>query len=404
MKERHLAWGLVAAALFLALTGMAGTLQAEEVIKVGVIANLDYPAGVGTKNASEMAAEEINASGGIMGKKLELVIADPKLNPTMGAYEYIRLATEEKVAAVFGTWSSEMAMEILKEVPKYKVPYLVGVSTPEVTEKVKQNYDSLKYVFKMYFHSDEMADFSSEWLISEMVKKRGFKRFGFLVEDAKWAHPLAAKWEKDLKAAGAEIPVREYFYIKSKEFTPIFSQMKESGCQAACVFSAHVDASAYIGQWADVKGPMMIGLVASFPTALKASDNRAVSLVSLSWPGTFPVREKDKIFHDKYWEKYKIGPEYNATHVYDALYMFKAAAERAKSLDADALAEALEQTDYDGVMGRWVFDKASHHPKFGPGFRQFMMMQWQENEKACIVWPEDVKTCDLILPPWHEKN
>ena len=84
--------------------------------------------------------------------------------------------------------------------------------------------------------------------------------------------------------------------------------------------------------------------------------------------------------------------------------MLKFAAERAKSVDADALVEAMEQTDYQGVMGRWVFDKASHHSKFGPGFRNFVMMQWQENGKACIVWPQDVKTCEMIMPPWYEKK
>jgi len=404
MKTEKCVWLYVLAGLFAAFALMPQTLQAEEVIKVGVLAALDFPAGKGTQNAAQMAAEEINASGGILGKKIELIIADTKLTPIIGAYQYTRLAAEEKVAAVLGTWSSEVALAVLEEVPKYKVPYLTGASTPEITEKVKLNHDALKYVFKMYFNSYEMADFSAEWLIAEMVKKRGCRRFGFLIEEAKWAHPLAEKWKKELNAAGAEILVTEYFYTATKEFTPVFVRMKEAGCEAVCAFSAHVDASAYIRQWVDAKGPVMIGLVASFPTAFKASDNKAVSLVSLSWPGTFPVREKDRVFHGKYWEKYKIGPEYNASHIYDALYMFKAAVERAKSTDADALVEALENTDYEGVMGRWVFDKDSHHSKFGPGFREFMMMQWHPDEKACIIWPENIKTCEMILPPWYEKK
>ncbi len=404
MKTKHLVCVSVVTGLFLALAILPQTLQAEDVIKVGVIADLDFPAGKAIRNAVEMAAEEINASGGIMGRQVELVIADTKLNHDMGAYEYTRLAGQEKVAAVLGTWASEMALEILEHVPKYKVPYLTGSAAPEIAEKIKQNYDSLKYVFRMYFNSYEMADFSSEWLIDEMVKKRGLKRFAMMVEEAKWAHPIAAKWKKELKNAGAEVAVTEYFDKNTKDYKPIFSRIIEAECEMTCVLTAFVDAAAFLPQWTESKATLMGGIIGSFPNSFRDLGDNAVSIVSLSWPGIFPVKEKDRTFLGKYSERYKLAPDYNATNVYDALYMLKSAVERAKSVEADAIVEAMEKTDYEGVMGRWVFDKTSHHSKFGPGFRNFIMMQWQENGKACIIWPEDVKTCEMILPPWYKKK
>ncbi len=376
------------------------SLMAQDVIKIGVLAPLDLPVGKGIQNGAEMAAEEINASGGILGKKVELLIADTKLKPVIGAYEYTRLATQEKVAAVLGTYISEVALAVIEQVPKHKVPFLSGSATPELTEKVKQNYDSLKYVFRTYFNSYEMADFSSEWLVSDLIKKRGLKRFALMAENANWARPVAAKWEKDIKDAGAVIANIEYFDKTTKDFKPIFARIAESQCEMICVLTAITEASAFLNQWTESKGPLMGGIIGSFRMAWKVSDKTAVSLISLSFPGIFPIKAKDMVFQDKYLGKYKIIPEFTSPHFYDALYMLKAAIERAKSVDPDAITDAMEKTDYIGVMGRWVFDKASHHSKFGPGYRQFMTMQWQPDGKACVIYPDEHKTCEMIFPQW----
>jgi len=404
MKIKCFVWVSILAGLFLTLAILPETAKTEDIIKIGVLAPLDLPAGKGIKNGAAMAAEEINASGGILGKRVELVIADTKLKPIIGAYEYSRLASQEKVAAVLGTFSSEVALAVVEHVPKYKVPFLAGTATPKIAEKVKENYDSLKYVFKFYLNSYEMSDFSSEWLISELVKKRGFRRFAMMIESAVWVNPIVEKWEKELKAAGADIPVSEYFYKETKDFKPIFAKITEAGCEAICVISAHVNASAYIGEWADAKGPLMVGVTGSFQTAWETTDGKALSLISLFFPGVFGLSPKDKAFCDNYLAKYKTAPEVYSPYPYDALYMLKAAIEIAKSAEADAIVDAMEKIDYEGVMGRWVFDKASHHSKFGPGFRQFIMMQWQPDKKACVIYPEDNKTCELIFPPWYEKK
>jgi branched-chain amino acid transport system substrate-binding protein len=374
--------------------------NAEEIIKIGVLASMETAIGKGIRNGIEMAAEEINASGGIMGKKIELVIADTQKKTLIAAYEYTRLVSQEKVTAVLGTAASEESLAVLEQIPKHKVPFLSGSASPDLTEKVRQNYDSLKYVFRVYFNSYELADFTSEWLVSDLVKKRGFKRLALMVENANWARPIAAKWKKDLNDAGASIPITEYFDNTTKDFKPIFARIAETGCDAICILAANTDASAFLTQWTESQGPLMAGIIGSFRTAWNTSDSKALSLIAVSSQGIFPVKGKDKVFRDKYLEKYKITPEYTSLYFYDALYMLKSAIERSKSVGADAVVEAMETTDYEGVMGRWVFDKASHHSKSGPGFRQFAMMQWQSGGKACVIWPEENKTCDMILPSW----
>lgn len=382
--------------LFLLLPMIA---MAEEIIKIGVLAYPENPKGMAIRQAVGMAAEEINSNGGIPGKKIALVFADTKLKPAIAAYEYTRLADQEKVSAVIGAMSSEEVLAIAEQVPKYKVLFLpTGSASPEVTDKIRQNYDSLKYIFRIFHDSHELADFSSEWIVEEIVKKRGLKNIALMIENAVWSRAIASKYEKDIKSAGANVSVSEYFYTETKDFKPIFSKM--SNCEAVCVLSAHVDASEYIKQWADVKGPLMIGITGTFATAWKDTEGKALSLISMSFPGIFGVNAGDKAFHDKYIEKYKVIPEYTAPYSYDALYILKTAIERANSAESGALVDAMEKTDYNGIMGRWVFDKASHHPKFGSEYRQFLMAQWHPRGKVCMLWPETSKTCDMILPSW----
>ena len=124
----------------------------------------------------------------------------------------------------------------------------------------------------------------------------------------------------------------------------------------------------------------------------------------MAYPGWIGLTPKDKAFYENYVEKYKNMPQYTSPYTYDAVYLLKSAIERARSSEPDALVDAMEKTDNEGIMGRWVFDKTSHHSKFGPGYRQFLVIQWQAPGKICVIWPEESKTCDFVFPPWYEKK
>lgn len=392
----------ILAGLFLALAILPGTLQAEETVKIGILAPFDFPTGKGIRWAAEMAAEEINSQGGMMGKQIELRFADTKSSKDIGTYGYVKLASQDKVAAVIGPGSSEISVAAAEQMAVYKVPFLVvGASTSETTDRVQQNYDKYKYLFKVFHSSDELADFTSDWLVNHFAKKRNMKRVALMIENALWTRPVVRKWEKKLNDAGIEIPVFEYVDKNTKDFAPIFSKVKDSRAEAVFTASALMDPTIYVSQWADMKGPVMAGLIGMFPVLGKNIGDKCLSITSMAYPGLIGLTPKDKAFHENYVKKYGNAPEYTSPYTYDAMYMLKSAIERAESTDPDALADALEKTDYAGIMGKWIFDKKSHHSRFGPGYRQFLMIQWQAPGKICVIWPEESKTCDFILPPWY---
>ncbi|MEZ4524483.1 MAG: ABC transporter substrate-binding protein [Desulfobacterales bacterium] len=403
-KQRFFSTVTVLWILFVSAAMFSTTASAADTWKIGIL-TCTLPGGPGIRMAAQLAAEDINAQGGILGKQIELVYGDARDKPMIGSYEYTRLADKEKVIAVIGTGSSEVALEIMKQVPQYKVPFFaIGASTPKIAEEVRLNYEKYKYVFKVFHDSYELGNFTTDWLIHQMIKPRQIRKAAMVIESAAWTRPLSEEWKKQMETVGAEIPVFEYFDTHTKDFLPIVQKVRESEAEAIITAFAHTDPADFVKLWADNKGPLMAGIIGLFPTLKKTAGEKTFSVISMAYPGIIGLTPRDKLFCEKYNGKFQAAPEYTSPYTYDAMQILKIAVEKAGTAEAEILVKTLEETDYQGIMGRWVFDRKSHHSKFGPGYRQFMMVQWQPPGHLCVIWPEEMKNCEMILPPWQEKN
>ena len=109
------------------------TAAAQESIKVGVIQPLTgafAASGNYVANGAKIGADEINAKGGVLGKKLELVIEDNKSNPTEAAAVAEKLIVRDKVPVMMGAWGSGFTLAIMPKLMEYKVPMLVETPRP----------------------------------------------------------------------------------------------------------------------------------------------------------------------------------------------------------------------------------------------------------------------------------
>src|SRR3954464_9858836 len=112
MNRRHILKSL----LGIAVSAMAATAMAADTIKVGVLHSLSGTMAISEtalKNTALMAIEEINAKGGLLGKKLEPVVVDPASNWPLFAEKARQLITQDKVAVVFGCWTSVSRKSVL---------------------------------------------------------------------------------------------------------------------------------------------------------------------------------------------------------------------------------------------------------------------------------------------------
>src|SRR2546430_10389472 len=116
----------------IALAAGLTTVAAQETIKVGVIQPLTgafAASGNYVANGAKIAADEINAKGGVLGKKIELVIEDNKGNPTEAAAVAEKLIVRDKVPVMMGAWGSGFTLAIMPKLMEYKVPMLVETSS-----------------------------------------------------------------------------------------------------------------------------------------------------------------------------------------------------------------------------------------------------------------------------------
>jgi branched-chain amino acid transport system substrate-binding protein len=137
--------GLVVAALL--LLGPL-TAQTQQTIKIGVVTGLEIANGRDTLRGAQLAVEEINAAGGVLGRKIELVVGDMK---TEGDGELARRVYQDvasKVDAVVGFFRSEAVLAVLPDIPRMKKPLLITGATSLATDQVPTNYDNYKYVFR----------------------------------------------------------------------------------------------------------------------------------------------------------------------------------------------------------------------------------------------------------------
>src|SRR6201991_2790628 len=121
---------LATAALFAAV--IATGAASAETIKIGVNEPLTGPfaaSGTYVVNGAKIAADEINAKGGVLGKKIELVIEDNKSNPTEAAAVAEKLITADKVPVIMGAWGSSLTLAVMPKLMEYKVPMVVETSS-----------------------------------------------------------------------------------------------------------------------------------------------------------------------------------------------------------------------------------------------------------------------------------
>ncbi len=141
----------------LALGGAA--LAQTGPIKIGVLGPFKLTPGRDIQEASKLAVEEINAAGGVLGRKLELVFAETEQSPEKGKTAVERLLFVDKVDAIIGEHRSEVALAVQPIIAENKKIFLsTGTASPLLSDNVLKDYDKYKYYFRTFLNSNQMAE------------------------------------------------------------------------------------------------------------------------------------------------------------------------------------------------------------------------------------------------------
>jgi branched-chain amino acid transport system substrate-binding protein len=395
MKALSLTFATATAACALAL-GMAPA-QAADPIKIGVISESQAVAGSSIAPAAQLAAEEINAKGGLDGRKIEIVVYDNHASSAESVRAFQRAVSEDKVNAVIASYISEVVLALEPWAGRLKTLMITpGAASDVITANIAKDYDHLKYTFHGYLTSTSLAGLVCDAAKDLLVDGYGMKSAVIMSEDAAWTTPLDAGYKECLPKVGLKVLDHIRMSPDTTDFTPIFNKIEGLKPDVMITGISHVGTQPTV-QWKSQQVPIpMFGISSQATNSSFWKDtNGAVEGVfynAVSGPGV-AVTPKTLPFVEAYKKKFGNFPSYAGYTSYDDVYMIVDAIKRAGGTDPDKMVEAMEATDYVGTIGKIAFkpkgDPNPHALKTGKGFITGLMLQWQDG-KQVNMWPTEV--------------
>jgi len=389
----------------LGLVATAGGASGAETLKIGVIAEAQAIAGASIPQAAQLAADEINAKGGVDGRKIEIVSYDNHSSSADSVRAFQRAVNEDKVNAVIASYISEVVLALEPWASRLKTPFITpGAASNEISKSVHADYEKNKYTFHGYLTSAALALSVCDAAKDLLVDQKHMKTAVIMSEDAAWTKPLDVGYEECLPKIGLKVLDHIRFSPDTTDFTPIFNKIEGSKPDVIITGISHVGVQPTV-QWKNQQVPIpMFGISsqATNETFGKDTNDAAEGVLyqGVSGPNV-AVTPKSVPFADGFKKRYGNYPSYAGYTAYDEVYYIADAVKRAGSTEADKLVAALEKTDWEGTIGRVQFygkdDPFTHSIKYGKGLITGLMLQWQSG-KQVSVWPNDVAKSELKFP------
>jgi branched-chain amino acid transport system substrate-binding protein len=374
-------------------------------VKIGVIAEAQSVAGSSIPQAAQIAADEINAKGGVDGRKIEIVSYDNHSSSAESVRAFQRAVSEDHVNAVIASYISEVVLALEPWSGRLKTVMITpGAASDVITQNIAKDYEHEKYVFHGYLTSSALAGLVCDAGKDMLVDGLKMKTAVIMSEDAAWTTPLDAGYEACLPKIGLKVLDHIRFSPDTTDFTPIFNKIEGEKPDVIITGISHVGTQPTV-QWKSQQVPIpMFGISSQATNSTFWKDTngatQGVIYQAVSGPGV-AVTPKTLPFVDAFSKKFGNLPSYCGYTAYDDVYMIADAVNRAGSLDSDKLVEAMEKTDYVSTIGRVQFlpkgDPHVHGLKTGAGFITGLMLQWQDG-KQINMWPAALANGKLEFP------
>lgn len=343
----------------------SGGSSSGDVIKIG--ANLEMTGqvaafGQSQLNGIKLAAEEINAAGGVLGKKIEIISADNASKKEESTRVATKLITEDKVDVLMGASISGDTFAALEVANNKKIPMLTPSATNDSitfdAKKNKLNEWVFRACFTDSFQGKVMADFAS--------KKLNAKKAVIYVESSSdYSKGLAKAFRETFEKNGGTIAAEESYQTKDTDFKAVLTRIKTLNPEVIWVPGYYDEVGKIVKQAREmgITAPMMGGDGWDAPQLVEIAGKDALNntFISNHYSSEDPD-PKVKKFVDAFKAKYGSVPDAMAVLGYDATHMMADAIKRAGEVDKEKIKNALADTkNFEGVTGKIALDK-NHDP------------------------------------------
>jgi len=382
--KKFSAIAILAAAVALIVAG--GMASAADPIKLGAAYSISGRIGwIGADcvNGAKLAVDEVNAKGGINGKKIELVVYDTKTNPDTARTVFEKLIKKDKVVAVCGPVITQSTQTVMPIAEKYKVPYsavsggiqINAVILPEYKKKGKKSY-----TWAMSIGTPRQNEIKTIWL-----KKHGYKKMGNIEPLSQMGDLSGQMYEKSAKKYGLTIVAKEKFDNKGTDFTTQMSKLKAAGADCIGTMASGGPATILVKNRDQVgmkDVPMMTSDANLSKKFIKLLGENTANVYTVAskiqyaslLKDTDPQKKVILDFQKKFQSKYNKGPKswFFASVGYDSALMFIRAM-MAVGTDGEKMRDWLEnQKKFKGAQAVYSWSDLDHR---GIGIDQASVMK-----------------------------
>jgi len=402
-KKSSWVWGAGGIFAILLLWGQVGTALAQDTVKIGAVLPLSKAAfaqaGEEQRRGLLMALEEINKAGGVLGKKVELIIEDDTGEPSVGISAAEKLLTRDKVVALIGGYSSTITYAQLNAIQRYE-PFVAWAGASST--KVEHDFGPKRWFFHYHPWDYHRQSTVRDFLLSITPQP---KAVAVAYEDGIYGTTSRDYVVKYLKEKGFNVVFDERFKSGSSDFTPMLTKIKRTNPEVFYWVAYAGDTTLIMKQARelDFNPKLFLSVAINFPQykpSLGATGDH-VAGVDVWVPG---MKLPETV---KWMEKFKKAypdrvPEYWVPLAYANLMTVAEAIKRAGSTDKEKLIAAMEKTDYDSPMGKMTFKK-SEEGGLHQAIDEQIVTQWQAGVSH-VVYPVSKATSKLIYPTPNWKS
>ncbi len=345
-------------------------------------------------NSYNLYVDQMNAKGGWLGKKIDMIILDDKSDKQTSIKLYEKLITQDKVNLTMGPYSSGITDAVANVLERYKYPTLApGAASGIIWKKGR------KYLFDIIAVAQ---DYQKGAL--HIAKEIGVKRIAIIGEDSLFPRQSAegaVDWAKKL---GLKVVLNENYPRKQTDFTALLQKIKARRAEALISNSYFADAAAQIRQLRELNINLKIfaGTVGpGLPKFAKQLGNTAEYVLGFSqWEPKPEILKRPgmRAFIAAYKKRYGVDPNYHAGQSYASMQVFGEAVKRAGSIDRDKVWRTMRTMSTTTIIGPWKVDDTNMNNHEG---LTFQILDGQRK----IVWPKKISEVSykLPMPKWKER-
>jgi branched-chain amino acid transport system substrate-binding protein len=401
---------LIAAVVATGLSlGTGPRAEAQSPLRVGASLSQTGPYAAPGQNqlrGYQLCVKHTNQKGGVLGRKLELVVEDDQSQPATAARIYEKLITQDRVDAILGPYASPITEAVADVNEKHRMPMVATQGAATSTYKKGR-----KFVFMV----PSAAEVYLEGLI-DIAARRGLKTLALINEDTLFARAVAQGTVELARKKGLEVVSVEAYPKGATDFAAILTKVRTANPDVLAAATYFDDAVAITRQLKELNvNPRMFavtvgGDLLKFYEVLGRNAEFVYGaaqwepeLVTLRAGGLIPIARQypgAREFLESYKKEFPGADfSYHSAGGYGGCQILVEAIKRAGSLDGEKIRNAILKMDLNTVYGGFKVD-----PDGFQTAHKMVMFQWQDGKKV-IVWPDELAPGKprFPTPPWSQR-